>query len=65
MSLTPDQRAEKVASKLFSMLEQVSSFDDSFRDRVYTRVIEKLESNGQTITAQGVRALRTCSLEIL
>ena len=64
MSLTPEERANKIASKLFIELERISQLDDSIRDRVYTRVIEKLESNGMRITAEGVRHLRKLSLDI-
>jgi hypothetical protein len=65
MALTEEQRIEKIASKLFTELERVVALDDSVRDRVYTRVIEKLCARRMPITAMGIRELRKLSLDIL
>src|SRR5208337_2841008 len=64
MSLTTDQRVEKIASRLFVELSRVAELNDGVRDLVYTRTIEKLEANGMSITAEDVRTLRTVSLDI-
>lgn len=64
MSLSQEQRVEKIATRLFIVLENISGLNDSTRDRVYTRTIEKLKANGQHITAEGIRRLRSLSLDI-
>ena len=64
MSLTTDQRVEKIASRLFVELSRVAELNDGVRDLVHTRTIEKLEANGMSITAEDVRTLRTVSLDI-
>ena len=58
MALTQDERAQKIASKLFVELIRVSELNDETRDLVYAKVVDKLQNSSYWNTAAAIESLR-------
>ena len=54
MSLTPEQRAEKISSRLFEQLYFVSNLNDEMRILVLRMTVDKLLDSDKAMTALGM-----------